>query len=215
MRTPFDGEYKIDAGLTEKRPYGLHGGEDWNLKTGGNTDFGIPLLAITDGLITDISYSNTGFGNAVQYLIEGPFGYRWVEYDHCLEINVQKGQQVKKGQQIARMGGKPGTPGAGHSTAAHLHWVVRKRGHLFRAIAKTMAEVNLDYEAPSAFLAQWAVTPAPNPVPPGDDGMKALQKQIDEMRQTIAALESTIGKLTEVVNRHDRALRRIGEELAK
>ena len=45
-------------------------------------------------------------------------------YGHLQTVFVNPGDEVSQGQIIALMGGQPGTPGAGLSTACHLHFGV-------------------------------------------------------------------------------------------
>ncbi|MBR5303244.1 MAG: M23 family metallopeptidase [Candidatus Gastranaerophilales bacterium] len=49
-------------------------------------------------------------------------------YAHLSKINVKKGDKIKAGTEIAKSGGKKGTPGAGTSTGAHLHLEVLENG---------------------------------------------------------------------------------------
>jgi len=44
------------------------------------------------------------------------------------KINVKKGDHINSGSEIAKSGGKKGTPGAGVSTGAHLHYVIIENG---------------------------------------------------------------------------------------
>ena len=45
-------------------------------------------------------------------------------YGHLMALLVRSGDKVYTGQNIALMGGAPGTAGAGNSTGCHLHFEV-------------------------------------------------------------------------------------------
>lgn len=89
------------------------------------TDFGIPqgtqLRATIDGTI---SRWTDQYG---AYIIDirADDGLI-VRNGHLSRIDVSNGQRVKAGQVIGLTGGIPGTPGAGWSTGAHLHWELRR-----------------------------------------------------------------------------------------
>lgn len=80
--------------------------------------FGAPVYAAADGLVT---YARrwSSFGNVVE--ISHGNGYV-TRYAHISKILVRKGQRVKRGDVIARVGS------TGKSTAAHLHYEVLYKG---------------------------------------------------------------------------------------
>jgi len=89
---------------------------------------GEPIYAAASGTIqkakTTTSTSRWAFGGAGNHItILHPNG-TVTFYGHLLNIIVNQGDQVSKGQVIAFMGGSPGTPGAGMSTGCHLHFGV-------------------------------------------------------------------------------------------
>jgi murein DD-endopeptidase MepM/ murein hydrolase activator NlpD len=90
------------------------------------TDFaipqGTPLRATIDGKI--VRHNNDGLGAYVLDIIadDGLL----VRNGHLSRMDVQTGQRVTAGQVIGLTGGQPGTPGAGYSTGAHLHWELRR-----------------------------------------------------------------------------------------
>ncbi|MDD2998435.1 MAG: M23 family metallopeptidase, partial [Candidatus Riflebacteria bacterium] len=61
----------------------------------------------------------SGYGNLV--IVSHANGYS-TRYAHCSRILVKKGQQVKAGQLIARVGA------TGVATGNHLHFELRKNG---------------------------------------------------------------------------------------
>jgi len=104
-----------------KTSYGYHDGEDYNLKSGGNSDLGQPLVAVADGKIIyyhNDSHPTTGFGKHMVLECETSKGKRWYHYCHCQEI-TSKIADVKEGEVIGKLG-KSGT------TFAHLHFTVFK-----------------------------------------------------------------------------------------
>lgn len=86
-----------------------------------------PIAAAASGTVNVASsggygrFSNGGYGGYV--LVNHPNGTRTL-YAHMIRVEVSAGQYVSQGQIIGRMGGKPGTFGAGRSTGCHLHWEV-------------------------------------------------------------------------------------------
>lgn len=90
------------------------------------TDFaipqGTPLRASIDGVIT--RHNNDGLG-AYALDIMSDDGLL-VRNGHLSRMDVQSGQRVRAGDVIGLTGGTPGTPGAGYSFGAHLHWELRR-----------------------------------------------------------------------------------------
>lgn len=78
---------------------------------------GTEIYATGDGEVTDIIKSKRAYGNSIT--IDHGFGYQTF-YAHCDKILVKKGQKVKRGQVIGKVGN------TGKSTAPHLHYEVLK-----------------------------------------------------------------------------------------
>jgi len=91
----------------------LHSGIDFA------SDYGTPIIATADGKVQFTGWAGR-FGKVV--IIDHGFGYTTV-YGHLSEINVKKGQTVKRWQTIAMMGS------TGYSTGPHLHYEVHKNDH--------------------------------------------------------------------------------------
>lgn len=73
---------------------------------------GTPVYAVANGTVTAAAYSG-GWGNEVR--IKHPSGLS-SQYAHLSSMSVHRGQTVKKGQIIGRVGS------TGRSTGAHLHF---------------------------------------------------------------------------------------------
>lgn len=82
---------------------------------------GTPITAPADGLVVHAGYHSSAYGYAV--VIDHGSGLATL-YGHCRagSVCVVEGQQVSRGQRIARVGS------TGLSTGAHLHFEVRRNG---------------------------------------------------------------------------------------
>ena len=82
---------------------------------------GTPIVAADDGEILKAYWNEDGYGGLV--IVGHPSGYEtW--YGHLDSFDVEKGDQVKRGQEIGQMGS------TGFSTGPHLHFEVRQDGQL-------------------------------------------------------------------------------------
>jgi len=81
--------------------------------------YGTPIYATADGTVGRAGWNSGGYGNLVE--LDHGRGIQ-TRYGHLSQILVQSGQQVKRGQLIARMGS------TGRSTGSHLHYEVRIEG---------------------------------------------------------------------------------------
>lgn len=109
-------------GYYNAQPFGEnnHLGDDWNAITGGNSDYGDPIYAIANGVVTDASDHGGGWGNVIRIVHKLP-NNKEVEslYAHCSEITVEVGDQIVKGKQIGNIGDANG------AYTAHLHFEIR------------------------------------------------------------------------------------------
>ncbi|PID91618.1 MAG: peptidase M23 [Bacteroidetes bacterium] len=80
---------------------------------------GTSIFATADGTVLQAGYRPGGFGNKV--LLDHGYGYRTL-YGHCDEVLVKPGQEVKRGELIARVGN------TGLSKSHHLHYEVHVNG---------------------------------------------------------------------------------------
>jgi murein DD-endopeptidase MepM/ murein hydrolase activator NlpD len=116
------GYYKA-RGLRLRTPQ--HFGEDWNGRTGGDTDLGAPVYAIADGIVTLAHNVRSGWGNVVltRHAYRDPATGQVKFCDtlngHLNQIMVKDGQLIKKGQQIGTIGNNFGM------YPAHLHFEIR------------------------------------------------------------------------------------------
>jgi murein DD-endopeptidase MepM/ murein hydrolase activator NlpD len=116
------GYYKA-RGLRLRAPQ--HFGEDWNGRTGGDTDLGAPVYAIADGIVTLAHNVRSGWGNVVltRHAYRDPATGQVKFCDtlngHLNQIMVKDGQLIKKGQQIGTIGNNFGM------YPAHLHFEIR------------------------------------------------------------------------------------------
>jgi len=79
---------------------------------------GTPIYATGNGRIHKVTKSRSGYGNRV--MIDHGYGYKTL-YAHMQDINVKRGQKVKKGDVIGTVGN------TGSSTAPHLHYEVMNK----------------------------------------------------------------------------------------
>lgn len=107
---PYNGNITSRYG---QRSMGNHKGVDIVGPTGS------PIYASDDGVVTYADFESGGYGNIVK--IDHQNGYE-TYYAHCSEILVKKGDVVKKGDLIAKVGN------TGRSTGSHLHFEIRQNG---------------------------------------------------------------------------------------
>lgn len=87
------------------------------------TPLGTHAQSIADGVVKVAS--DPMLGDNVRVVSSG--SQEWV-YGHLSQVNVSTGQHVSAGDVLGLTGGIPGTPGAGHSTGAHLHLTALQNG---------------------------------------------------------------------------------------
>jgi murein DD-endopeptidase MepM/ murein hydrolase activator NlpD len=91
----------------------MHWGMDFSAPTG--TD----IFATGDGVIEEVNRSRRGYGKYI--VIDHGYGYETL-YAHMSKIEVRRGQKVKRGDVIGKVGN------TGTSSAPHLHYEVIKDG---------------------------------------------------------------------------------------
>ncbi len=94
-----------------------HRGQDWAPKENA------PIPAITDGTV----FVNTWTDVLGHILIHSTKDGHWVLYAHLATASpLKKGDKVKAGQIIGKVGGGRKTPSGSASTGAHLHLSIGK-----------------------------------------------------------------------------------------
>jgi lipoprotein-anchoring transpeptidase ErfK/SrfK len=103
---------------------GIHTGEDWNGRGGGDTDYGQPVMAIATGKVVVAGRFQNPWGMVVmiEHIVIDGHEKRRVrsQYAHLSRIAVREGQVVRGRQVIGAIGKDP----AG-KYAAHLHLEIR------------------------------------------------------------------------------------------
>ena len=97
-----------------------HLGDDYNARTGGNTDLGDKVYSMANGYVCFAMDLKGGWGKTIRVIHQLMDG-RYVEslYSHCDKIYVNRGMYVKRGDLI-------GTIGTAHGQyPAHLHLELR------------------------------------------------------------------------------------------
>jgi len=97
----------------------MHEGIDFTAPVG--TD----IRATGEGTVKIIENSRRGYGNMI--VIDHGFGYTTV-YAHLSKILVKKGQKIKRGEIIGKVGN------TGKSVGPHLHYEVRRNGRAINPI---------------------------------------------------------------------------------
>lgn len=102
-----------------------HLGDDWNGIGGENTDLGDPVYAVATGRVVYAEQLGGGWGGVVlvQHRVEdGEGGHRPLQvfYGHLLEIGVQPGDLLRRGEVVGTVGN------AGGRYWAHLHLEMRE-----------------------------------------------------------------------------------------
>ncbi|MEI6602561.1 MAG: peptidoglycan DD-metalloendopeptidase family protein [Clostridia bacterium] len=113
------GSHVIDAGSAfGMRMHPIY--HVWRMHSGVDirASMGQTIVAVGDGKVLSASY-RSGYGNTV--IIDHGGGITTL-YAHCSVLLVSAGEEVKRGETIAKAGS------TGWSTGAHLHFEVRKNG---------------------------------------------------------------------------------------
>lgn len=141
----------------EKYSLGLHPGEDWNGRGGGNTDLGQPVFAVAQGRVVFAEQCGQPWGNVI--VIEHVFYENHEQrrirslYAHLQTLKVKRGATVQRRQQIGAIGQDPD-----RTFGAHLHLELRWDEMLTPTYwpsshGKDLRWVREHYAEPSSFIA--------------------------------------------------------------
>ena len=87
---------------------------------------GTPVYAALSGTVTAAGWNVYGYGNLI--VIRGVDG-RDYHYAHNSSLSVRRGQSVRQGQQIARVGS------TGRSSGPHVHFEIRNGSRMLDPLA--------------------------------------------------------------------------------
>lgn len=142
--------------FAEHYSLGIHPGEDWNGRGGGDTDLGQPVYAVANGRVVFAADCGRLWGNVVivEHLFYENHERRRIRslYAHLLDIKTRAGEEVRRGQLIASIGQDPDK-----LYHAHLHLELRWDATLSPTYwptseGKDDAWVREHYAEPSSFI---------------------------------------------------------------
>lgn len=140
----------------EKYALGIHPGEDWNGRGGGNSDLGQAVHATANGKVSFAGSCGKLWGNVivVQHLYYENHKRKTISsvYVHLEKVHVKKGDIVQRRQKIGTIGRDPDG-----QYYAHLHFELRHNTRIDpsfwpSAEGKSMDWIRRNYAAPSAFI---------------------------------------------------------------
>lgn len=153
----YTGWYKA-VSFSEVYDLGIHTGEDWNGSGGGDTDLGQPVYATSKGKVLFAQSCPSPWGKVIvmehAYLENGKVKKIYSQYAHLKELFVEKGEFIKRRQEIGKIG-----KGDHNEHPAHLHFELRKYNldsipadYWPSSHKKELAWVKKYYENPSQFI---------------------------------------------------------------
>jgi len=121
--TKHDGWY-VATHLGDEYALGIHTGEDWNGRGGGDTDFGLPVMAVATGkVVVARRFANPwGLVVMIEHIVLDGHDKRRVrsQYAHLSRVDVREGQIVRGRDVIGAIGKDPDG-----DYPAHLHLEIR------------------------------------------------------------------------------------------
>ncbi len=161
--------FRISTHFGEKYSLGLHPGEDYNGRGGGNSDLGQPVRSIGAGRVIFARSAQAPWGNIV--MVEHTFYDNHIKrvvvssYAHLGSILVVKGQNVGRRQQLGTIGQDPD-----RRYFAHLHLEIRQDLSLAATYwpsshGQDLSWIQTHYLAPTAFIKARPKLPVPQSAP--------------------------------------------------
>jgi len=120
------GYYVAQGFMDHYKSKGFHLGEDWNARTGGNSDCGEPVFAAAAGRVTYARVAGPGWGKVVMMEHElGDGGVVETLYGHLDAFDVSVGDVLARGEKLGVIGDGRAPCGDTSPYYAHLHFEVR------------------------------------------------------------------------------------------
>ena len=155
-RNEFIKNWYIADGFGSYRALGnyYHSGADINLRSGGNSDIGQSIHAISTGRLVYYhkgSHPTRGYGVHNVYRIEGVWGVRWIHSAHC-QTNDFVGQvtDLAESDLTGRIGNSGTVWGHLHLACFRVDPATLRNG--IDTIAKTPSELDNWWEDPIKFI---------------------------------------------------------------
>ena len=151
--------------LGDEYALGIHTGEDWNGRGGGDTDFGQPVMAVATGKVVVARRFPNPWGGVVMIehiVLDGPDKRRVrSQYAHLSRVDVREGQIVRRRDVIGAIGKDPDG-----DYPAHLHLELRSNLALAATYwpsdhGRDLAWIRKRYLDPSAFIRAHRKLPDP------------------------------------------------------
>jgi murein DD-endopeptidase MepM/ murein hydrolase activator NlpD len=145
------GYYKA-RGLRLRSPQ--HFGEDWNGRSGGDSDLGDPVYSCADGVVTFAHDVRQGWGNVVliRHAYRDPTSgkVKFIDslYGHLDKMMVKTGQGMKRGQQVGTIGTNRGM------YPAHLHFEMRHNIYIGMARSGVPSDL-VNWADPTQFITKY------------------------------------------------------------
>jgi len=168
-----------------------HPGEDWNGDSGGDSDFGDPVHAVSNGRVVAAKFYEGNWGNVtvIEHRLQDGTNV-WSQYAHLNEMFVKVNDPVNRGDKIGTIG-----KGGNNKLPAHLHFEIRKNDLPPNAWpdGKNEEEVLENYVRPSDFINSHRPDPEVTPTPGSEVTITASVDEdlLDYLDKLIPDVESS------------------------